>query len=221
MISSSTISKISNALVQAQAEMDNASKDKKNPFFKSSYADLNAIREVALPALNKHKIAALQPTMVIEGKKYVQTTLLHESGEYIACLTEILMSKENDAQQQGSGITYARRYGLQSLLNIGAEDDDGNAASGKSNASLAYPTNKEEPKKTVASHTFRIPDAKTEESLRWIKSEISKQPNWHKEWPAILKKITGVTTVKELDALPNESLSEITKLLLTTYKVEG
>ena len=147
MISSSTISKISNALVQAQAEMDNASKDKKNPFFKSSYADLNAIREVALPALNKHKIAALQPTMVIEGKKYVQTTLLHESGEYIACLTEILMSKENDAQQQGSGITYARRYGLQSLLNIGAEDDDGNAASGKSNASLAYPTNKEEPKK--------------------------------------------------------------------------
>jgi len=27
------------------------------------------------------------------------------------------------------GITYARRYGLQSLCNVGAEDDDGNKAS--------------------------------------------------------------------------------------------
>ena len=34
-----------------------------------------------------------------------------------------------DAQSQGSGITYARRYGLQSFVNVGAEDDDGNSAS--------------------------------------------------------------------------------------------
>jgi hypothetical protein len=43
--------------------------------------------------------------------------------------TEILFAKPNDAQSQGSGITYARRYGLQSFVNIGADDDDGNAAS--------------------------------------------------------------------------------------------
>ena len=34
-------------------------------------------------------------------------------------------------QQQGSGISYARRYGLQSLANISAEDDDGEAAVGR------------------------------------------------------------------------------------------
>ena len=45
------------------------------------------------------------------------------------CLTEIIFAKQNDAQAQGSGITYARRYGLQSLVNVGAEDDDGNEAS--------------------------------------------------------------------------------------------
>ena len=55
--------------------------------------------------------------------------MLHESGESIECLTEIIYSKPNDAQSQGSGITYARRYGLQSLVNVGAEDDDGNKAS--------------------------------------------------------------------------------------------
>jgi hypothetical protein len=73
----------------------------------------------------------LQPIVQVDGKNFVKTLLLHESGESIECLTEILFSKPNDAQAQGSGITYARRYGLQSLVNIGAEDDDGNKASEK------------------------------------------------------------------------------------------
>ena len=45
MIKSETISKLAPALVKAQAEMGNASKGAANPFFKSKYADLNAIRE--------------------------------------------------------------------------------------------------------------------------------------------------------------------------------
>tara|TARA_R110000868_G_scaffold345477_1_gene606598 strand:+ start:165 stop:656 length:492 start_codon:yes stop_codon:yes gene_type:complete len=117
------------ALVEAQSEMGNAVKDSKNPFFKSTYADLNSIREACMPALNKHGIAVLQPMVVFEGKNYIKTILMHESGEMFDSLTEIVYSKQNDAQAQGSGITYARRYGLQSLVNIGAEDDDGNKAS--------------------------------------------------------------------------------------------
>jgi len=117
------------ALIEAQSEMGNAVKDSKNPFFKSTYADLNSIREACIPILNKHKIVVLQPTTHIEGKNFIRTILMHESGETIEGLTEIVYSKQNDAQAQGSGITYARRYGLQSLVNIGAEDDDGNKAS--------------------------------------------------------------------------------------------
>ena len=70
----------------------------------------------------------LQPTCQVENKNYVKTILLHESGETIESLTEVIYSKQNDAQAQGSGITYARRYGLQSLICIGAEDDDANKA---------------------------------------------------------------------------------------------
>lgn len=117
------------ALVIAQSEMGSAKKDASNPFFNKKYADLNSIREVCIPVLNKHGIVVLQPTAYIDGKNFVKTLLLHESGESIESLTEIVYSKANDAQAQGSGITYARRYGLQSLLNIGAEDDDGNRAS--------------------------------------------------------------------------------------------
>lgn len=132
METSVSIKEISKAILEAQKNMGVATKEALNPFFKSKYADLNAIREACLPALNNAGITALQPTVNIEGKNYVQTILLHESGEHISSLTEIIYSKEKDAQAQGSGITYARRYGLQSLMNIGAEDDDGNLASNQS-----------------------------------------------------------------------------------------
>lgn len=122
---------IAAAFVKAQAEMGNAVKDSTNPFFRNKYADLNAVREACLPVLNKFGISVLQPTIQIDGKNFVKTILLHESGETIESLTEILFAKQNDPQAQGSGITYARRYGLQSLVNIGAEDDDGNKAAEK------------------------------------------------------------------------------------------
>lgn len=128
---SENISTIAKALVAAQKVMGNATKDSKNPFFKSKYADLNAIREAVLPSLNENGISVLQPTIYQDGKKFVQTVFLHESGEYISGLTEILAAKETDAQAQGSGISYARRYGLQSLANVGAEDDDGESAMGR------------------------------------------------------------------------------------------
>lgn len=120
---------IAKALIKAQSEMSDAKKTAQNPFLKKSYADLNAIREAVIPVLNENKIAVLQPMVEINGEIYIKTLLLHESGESIESLTKVVVSKQNDAQSQGSGITYARRYGLQSLLNVGAVDDDGIKAS--------------------------------------------------------------------------------------------
>lgn len=119
---------ISKALVMAQSEMSNPVKDSINPFFKSKYADLNAVREAVIPVLNRHGIVVLQPIVHQDGKNFVQTVLLHESGEQIESLTEIVYSKQNDAQAQGSGISYARRYGLQSFVCVGADDDDAESA---------------------------------------------------------------------------------------------
>jgi len=120
---------IATALVKAQSEMSNPQKGNTNPFFKSKYADLNAVREAVIHVLNSNGIVVLQPMVNIEGKNFIKTVLLHESGQQIESFTEIIYSKQNDAQAQGSGITYARRYGLQSLVCVGADDDDGNKAS--------------------------------------------------------------------------------------------
>ena len=119
---------IATALVKAQSEMSNPKKGNTNPFFKSKYADLNAVREAVIPILNENGITVLQPLVHNDGKNFVNTILLHESGEMMESFTEIIYSKTNDAQAQGSGITYARRYGLQSFVCVGADDDDGNKA---------------------------------------------------------------------------------------------
>jgi len=119
---------ISTALLKAQSEMSNPKKGATNPFFKSKYADLNSIREAVIPILNANGISVLQPIVHIDGKNFVKTILLHESGENLESLTEIIYNKINDAQAQGSGISYARRYSLQSFVCVGADDDDGQKA---------------------------------------------------------------------------------------------
>ena len=125
MNTSPSISKIMPALLIAQRQMGAAKKGSVNPFFKSHYADLGSVMEVCKDALNDAEIVALQPVV---GDKVV-TTLIHSSGEFISDEgTPIVCSKLNDPQSQGSAITYARRYGLQSLLFIPAEDDDAESA---------------------------------------------------------------------------------------------
>ena len=129
-----TKAKLAAALVKTQKEMGDATKGAKNPFFKSNYADLNAIREAVIPAANANGIAVLQPNVTIDGVKYSRTLLIHESGEEMYADTEVVCVKQNDPQAYGSAISYARRYGLQAFFNVGAVDDDGEAAQGRGKA---------------------------------------------------------------------------------------
>jgi hypothetical protein len=124
MTTSPTIQKIMPALLLAQQAMGSAKKDAKNPFFRSNYADLGSVMEVCKDALNKHGITVLQPVQ----DSFVETLLIHSSGEFMTSFTRIVCKEQNNPQAYGSAITYARRYGLQSMLFIPAEDDDGNSA---------------------------------------------------------------------------------------------
>lgn len=145
MIKSESLSKLAPALLAAQKNMGTALKDSKNPFFKSKYADLNSIIDAAIPALNAAGIAVLQSPDIVQdaftGKQVsvIQTVLLHESGEYIAGSSEIVAAKSNDPQAAGSATTYARRYGLQAMITLKAEDDDGEGAMGRTGMKITSP----------------------------------------------------------------------------------
>jgi hypothetical protein len=134
MKSSENIGEIAAALCKAQAAMGAVTKGSDNPFFKSSYADINAVIATIKASLNENGISYLQPPKVIEvaGEKLtvIETILLHTSGQFISSETEVKAKDNNDPQKYGAGITYARRFGLQSLVGLPAEDDDGNKASG-------------------------------------------------------------------------------------------
>lgn len=118
---------LAGALAKAQAEMGKALKQNTNPAFRSKYADLGSVMDACLPALNRHGIAVVQPTVDDDAGRYVETVLLHESGETLRCRVPLIVQK-NDMQGYGSAVTYARRYGLMCMAGIAPEDDDGNAA---------------------------------------------------------------------------------------------
>lgn len=140
MNKSDTIGKIAVALLQAQKNMGAAVKDAKNPFFKSKFADLNAVREASHPALNAAGITVLQPTSSNEHGMFVNTMLLHDSGEFISSETAIICAKQNDPQALGSAISYARRYGLQSFVSLGTADDDGESAMNRGDKTIPQKT---------------------------------------------------------------------------------
>lgn len=154
MVMSQSVDKLVPALLAAQKAMSNAIKGSSNPFFKSSYADLNAVREASLPALNENGFIVTQPMVQKEGKTYVRTMFLHTSGQFIGSDTEVIAKNPGNPQEYGSGISYARRYGLQALAFLGQQDDDAESAMGRTKTNA---TTSAEIKKTAGSSTFRKP----------------------------------------------------------------
>lgn len=101
-------------------------KDSDNPYYKSKYADLNAIFDEVKTKISENGFILLQN---VEGNM-LRTRIIHiETGEYLESMFELLTAKP-DMQQLGSAVTYARRYSLLPMLNIETEDDDGNMACG-------------------------------------------------------------------------------------------
>jgi hypothetical protein len=124
---SESLKEIAPALVKAQTKIKAALKDSTNPHFRSKYADLSSVVDAVKSPLLECGISFLQGVQDAEGGVAVETMLLHTSGEWISSTLRIPAVKQ-DAQGYGSAITYGRRYGLQAMCGVPAEDDDGNAA---------------------------------------------------------------------------------------------
>lgn len=117
------------ALAKAQGAMEGAKKGSDNPFFKSKYADLAEVWKACRAVLSENGLSVAQVTKIADdGSMYLETMLLHSSGESIAGQYPIEPVKK-DPQGMGSAITYARRYALAAMVGVAQEDDDGNAAS--------------------------------------------------------------------------------------------
>lgn len=129
MIRSESITKLATALFKAQFDFTGAVKDSNNPFYNSSYANLESVWDAIKKPLHDNELSVLQPHGYENDKFGVYTIIIHSSGEFIQGFTPV-HSKDNSAQAVGSGISYARRYALASMVGVYQVDDDANNADG-------------------------------------------------------------------------------------------
>jgi len=148
------MSELIKALVKAQGAVTPAIKGAVNPHFKSRYADLGAVMEVAQPALTANGLA-LMFAVTSEGTAVTLTPIiLHTSGEKMELPGCTFPAGRADPQAFGSVITYGRRYLTMSLLGIPTEDDDGESASQTIRSKPAQPVAKPAEKQPVAFATM-------------------------------------------------------------------
>jgi hypothetical protein len=126
-----SLGELAAALASAQGEIQGAPKTSLNPHFKSRYSDLSEVWSACRAALSKHKIAVIQsPQFDLEGA-WLETHLIHASGQSMIGRFPLRPTKP-DMQGFGSAISYAKRYSLASMIGVvSEEDDDGNEASSK------------------------------------------------------------------------------------------
>jgi len=125
-------------LLEFQKKVGAIKKDSVNPYFKSKYADINSLLDVVKPVLNEVGLTVVQPLEIRDGKNTLLTKIFDD--EKIVLESSIIIPENLDPQKIGSAITYYRRYSLQSLLLLEAEDDDAESA---------------KPKKTEVTETVR------------------------------------------------------------------
>jgi len=180
MNKSDQINELATALSKAQGAMGMAKKDKSNPFFHSTYADLAGAIDAAKVHLSANGLSVVQlPGATREdGTINLETMLIHASGQYVSEVFQIRPVK-NDPQGLGSAITYARRYAYMAIVGLAPEDDDGNSASQPKQETATSDdevvrvgiTKKEGPNKG-RSYKYKIINGK-QSFLGWIGEEVN------------------------------------------------
>jgi hypothetical protein len=133
--SSETIGAIGAALAKAQGELTNPEKaltatirsaipgEGERTF---RYASLASGLDIVRKCLGQHEIATVQTTAIDKDTGLIRltTTLVHASGEWVSSDWPVCPVGETAAPHRlGAALTYARRYGLFTLVGIAGEDD--------------------------------------------------------------------------------------------------
>jgi ERF superfamily len=133
--SSESIGTIAAALAKAQAQLINPEKSLTGTIRSDGgggaersfrYAPLSSGLEIVRKTLSQHEIATVQTTSIDEtaGIVRLSTVLAHASGEWIASDWPVCgISETTTPHRMGAALTYARRYGLFTLVGIAGEDD--------------------------------------------------------------------------------------------------
>ena len=149
-IEKTSFDKLIDALIKAQSEIEHASKDGNNPYFKSGYATLEQVITTVKPPLNNNDIYFQQFSDDVEGGVCVETVFYGHGA--MLHTGKVFIPTDRTPQGRGSGLTYAKRYSLSLACGIGHQkDDDANLAQDNT-------ANEEERKALLERHLSKFDD---------------------------------------------------------------
>lgn len=191
------------ALVEMRKTLLPVAKSAENPAFKREgkamrYATLGDIDEALRKPLENGGIAVLGGAETDNGNVYVTTMIGHaETGEW-AATTLSAKPRGTDPQGIGSAVTYLRRYGIGTLIEIVTDDDDdGNAAS-------LPQSRRDEPRREPAQRTEQQKAEALRAALKGTKSQEMALDLFEAAWRDWLADAPRATQDYFIDAIKSE-----------------
>jgi len=180
------------------AKVENPKKNKRNPFFNSNYADLEATKAVvknAASPLGLQVFVRLSPNE--EHPELTKFSCIITDQKNERCLSSYYVKLPEDPQKAGSAETFHRRYILQAGCDIiGEDDDDGNASA----SNLATPDQLAEAKNLLSQSAL----SQEEQSNRLKAFEGSSKESMDKNLLKMRKAVQAAQSARKVEVLTED-----------------
>ena len=185
---------------------NNLSKNKQGYGYK--YTDLAQIHEY----LEQNNMKYYQYVETVDGYDYIMTVPIIDGVEQkprrgVRIVDAVLNGIKNPAQEQGSAVTYARRYSLLMAFGLATEDDDGASLTKPKGNSTGVPK-----KPTIEENKITEVEAKAAYNLLIRKGSVNVekdlQTNYGVSNTKDLTKTQYIDMIKKLNKKPDKKQQE-------------
>ena len=185
---------------------NNLSKNKQGYGYK--YTDLAQIHEY----LEQNNMKYYQYIETVDGYDYIMTVPIIDGVEQkprrgVRIVDAVLNGIKNPAQEQGSAVTYARRYSLLMAFGLATEDDDGASLTKPKGNSTGVPK-----KPTIEENKITEVEAKAAYNLLIRKGSVNVekdlQTNYGVSNTKDLTKTQYIDMIKKLNKKPDKQQQE-------------
>ena len=185
---------------------NNLSKNKQGYGYK--YTDLAQIHEY----LEQNNMKYYQYIETVDGYDYIMTVPIIDGVEQkprrgVRIVDAVLNGIKNPAQEQGSAVTYARRYSLLMAFGLATEDDDGASLTKPKGNSTGVPK-----KPTIEENKVTETEAKATYNLLIRKGSVNiekdLQTNYGVSNTKDLTKTQYIDMIKKLNKKPDKKQQE-------------
>ena len=188
-------SELDAAIAKASLEYPRIGFNCENPYFKSNYADLDAIMWSIRPVIAKYGLRIEFRTKInSDGTTTLHTRIKHSSGQWSESRARIIPTK-NDQQSYASALTYMKRHQAMALMNITISEDWSDDDAERNMADI-----RDEHKKGTAINTKYNPKEQSRDTIS--KDQLDELEYELSEFPDIAQMVLDGLKIEHLADMP-------------------